>query len=113
MIIMDTDTYSAALKLSYFVAAIPMAFVILSAFLSAKQMGGTLGEGLKKIAAGSIIHTIIILTYILIEKGARGFLNEQVVGIFFFIGGTSGAAFLISGYSQMYKLAKRLKLFTV
>lgn len=105
--------YSQLLKVSYFVASIPASLVVITAYLSTKQMGGTLGEGLKKIAGGSIIHTIIVITYLFLERGARGLLDAHAIQLFFIIGGIFGSLLLIWGYTQIYHIAKRLRLFTV
>ncbi|MFC1710989.1 hypothetical protein ACFLZ1_00195 [Patescibacteria group bacterium] len=105
--------YSTAFKISYITFIIPTLLVVISATLSAKEMGGTLGRGLKKIAVGSIIHTILIMTYLLLERGNRGLLGETAVRIFFIFCGISGAVFLTIGYMQIYKIAKKLKLFSV
>jgi hypothetical protein len=105
--------YSLVFKISYLIAIIPTLMVIATAMLSAKAMGGTLGKGLKKIAVGSIVHTILIMTYILLERGNRGLLSENTVRWFFVFCGISGAAFLTAGYIQIYNIARKLKLFTV
>lgn len=105
--------YSLVFKVSYLIAIIPTLMVIATAMLSAKAMGGTLGKGLKKIAIGSIIHTILIMTYILLERGNRGLLSENTVRWFFVFLGMSGAILLTAGYIQIYKIASKLRLFTV
>jgi hypothetical protein len=109
---MDPFFYSIAFKASYLLAIIPTLLVITSAVMSIKHMGGTLGQGLKKIATGSVIHTIIIATYLLLEQGNRGILDEQMIWIFFLTSAVFGSTLLISGYIQIYKIARKLKLFT-
>lgn len=110
---MNPFLYSTVFKISFFLAIIPTLMVIISALLSVKQMGGTLGWGLKKIAVGSIIHTILIATYLLLEQGNRGIINDQAVWIFFLTSAIFGSTLLISGYLQIYKIARKLRLFTL
>lgn len=110
---MDIGSYSIVLKATYFVLLIPTILVIVSALLSAKQLGGTIGLALKKIAAGTIIDSILIVTYSFLEKGIRGVLDENQVRLFFILSGMFASILLISGYLQLYKISKRLKLFTV
>lgn len=104
--------YSNLFKISYLAIVIPTVLVIISAFLSAKAMGGTLGKGLKKIAIGTIVDTILIMTYLLLEKGFRGILDDNQIKIFFLLSGLFASTFLILGYVQVYKITKKLKLFT-
>ena len=99
-------------KTSYLVFVIPTILVLVSAVLSVQQIGGTLGDGLKKVAAGSIIHTVLIMTYLALERGFKGLLTDYYVSLFFLCGGIIGAALLVSGYVSVYKIAKKLKLLT-
>ena len=110
---MYLSNFSLLFKASYLTFIIPTILVIISAMLSAKEMGGTLGQGLKKIVFGSIIHTILIMTYFLLENGSRGLLGENAIKIFFMVSGLVGSIFLTTGYIQIYHIAKKLKLFTV
>jgi hypothetical protein len=110
---MDFDSYSIFFKASYLTTLIPTILVILSAMLSAREMGGTLGQGIKKIAAGTIVDTIVVSTYVLLERGDRGILNDDQVRTFFFLSGLFASVLLVSGYIQVYKIAKKLKLFTI
>lgn len=105
--------YSLLMKLSVLTVLITSLLVIVSAVRSVKEVGGTLGQGLKKVAGGTIIDTILIIIYMLLEAGNRGFLNDNQVRFFFLFFGVVGSTLLISGYLQIYKIAKRLKLFTV
>lgn len=109
---MFTSLYPILFKTSYLAVVIPTILVIVSAVLSARSMGGTLGGGLKKIAAGTIVHTTLIMTYILLERGDRGFLDDNQVRMFFMVGGLFASVLLILGYLQVYKIAKKLRLFT-
>ena len=61
---MDANYFSILYKTSYLFVLIPTLLIIVSAVISAKQMGGSLGEGIKKIAAGTIIHTVMILAFV-------------------------------------------------
>lgn len=110
---MDFQSYSLLFKATYFILLVPTVLVIISAFLSAQQMGGTIGYALKKIAAGTIIDSILVLTYSFLEKGLRGILDENQVRLFFLMSGLFASLLLISGYVQLYKISKKLKLFTV
>jgi hypothetical protein len=76
-------------------------------------MGGSLGEGIKKIAAGTIIHTVMILAFVFQELGFRGLLQSFQIQFFFLTCGLLGALLLITGYFQIYRIAKKLKLFTI
>ena len=110
---MYLTNFSLLFKTSYLIFIIPTILVIISAMMSAKEMGGTLGQGLKKIVFGSIIDTVLIMTYFLLENGNRGLLSGKAIKIFFMVSGLIGSTFLIIGYLQIYKVAKNLKLFTV
>ena len=92
---------------------VPTTMVIISAVASAKAMGGTLGLGLKKIAAGTIVDTIVITTYIVLQNGNRGILDDNQIRFYFIVSGLLASLLLISGYVQIYKITKKLKLFTV
>ncbi len=104
--------YPVLLKFAYASVILPSIIVFVTAILSAKAMGGTLGAGIRKISAGSITHTILIMTYILLEQGNRGILDDTTVRGFFMVTGTAGSIFLIFGYLQLYRIARKLKLFT-
>ncbi|HZZ98396.1 MAG TPA: hypothetical protein VFG51_00520 [Candidatus Saccharimonadia bacterium] len=106
-------SYSTALVVSFFAVLIPTTMVIVSAVASAKAMGGTLGQGLKKLAAGTIVETVIITTYIVLANGNRGLLDDNQIRAFFVVSGLLGSFFLIWGYAQIYTITKKLKLFTV
>ncbi len=108
-----TTIYNLAYKFGFFVVIGISLLVIRSALISAKAMGGTLGQGIKKIAAGTIAQTILIVTYFILERGSRGVLTDDQISAFFIILGTTGSMFLALGYVQIYRIAKKLKLFTV
>lgn len=110
---MEPSSFSVAYKASYLLVLIPTLLIIFSAVMSAKQMGGSLGDGIKKIAAGTIIHTIMIVSFVFQELGFKGMLQSREIQLFFLICGLLGAVLLILGYVQIYKIAKKLKLFTV
>lgn len=105
-------TYSIAFKISYLVFIIPTALVFITALLSAKEMGGSLGIGLKKIAAGSVIDTALVMTFLALERGERGVLSDSWIQGLFLAGGIIGSLLLISGFYQVYRISKKLKLFT-
>jgi hypothetical protein len=102
--------FSLIYKASYFIMAIPTILVIIIAVLSSKEMGGTLGKGLKKIALGTIVDSILIATYIFWERGAQGIIDENIMKYFFLGSGIFASVFLISGFYQIYEITKRLKL---
>lgn len=87
--------------------------VIINAVRSANALGGTLGQGLKKIAAGTIAHTILIIIYLLLERGDKGLLNDEQIRLFFMTIGLLGSLLLVIGYYQVYLISKKMKLFTV
>ncbi|MEN9327640.1 MAG: hypothetical protein RI947_448 [Candidatus Parcubacteria bacterium] len=103
--------FSFLLKLSFIAIFISSVVVIVNAILSAKALGGELGRGLKKIAAGTIAHIILIFTFFTLEKGSEGILTEEQVRLFFMITGIFGSILLMLGYFQMYRISKKLKLF--
>lgn len=109
---MDFQTYSTALKASYLIFIIPTALVFVTALLSAKEMGGTLGQGLKKIAGGSVIDTALVMTFLALERGQRGLLSDSWIQGFFLAGGMVGSLLLVAGFYQVYRISKKLKLFT-
>ena len=109
---MTPELYSTAFKASYLAFAIPTVMVVISAVLSAKQIGGTLGQGLKKIAAGSIVHTSLITAYLLLEAYSQEPLDESLIKGSFVVNGVVGSLLLILGFLQLYRVSKKLKLFT-
>ncbi len=98
-------------KSSFFVVFISSLIVVFNAVLSAKTLGGELGRGLKKITAGIIFHTILILTFLALEQNNRGMLTDDEIRMFFLFTGLSGSVFLFFGYLQIYKISRKLKLF--
>lgn len=110
---MSADIYSFFLKLAFLCMFGSSLLVIINAVRSAKELGGTLGQGIKKIAAGTISHTILIITYLLLEKGDKGLLNDDQIRLFFLFIGLFGSVLLVFGYFQIYRIARKMKLFTV
>jgi hypothetical protein len=110
---MSPTIYSLVFKLGFLAVFISSVLVIVNAVLSAKEMGGTLGQWLKKIAAGTIVDTILIFTYFLLERGSKGVLDDEQIKLFFLVVGIFGSVLLILGYVQVYRVTKKLKLFTV
>ena len=109
---MDHQAYSTALKVSYLTFIVPTVLVFVTALLSVKEMGGTLGAGLKKIGGGSVIDTALVMTFLALEQGRRGLLSDSWIQGLFLAGGIFGSVLLISGFYQVYKVAKKYKLFT-
>lgn len=110
---MSESLYSIILKLAFSSTFASTILVTVNAILSAKEMGGTLGWGIKKIAAGTIFHSIVIATFLLLERGNRGLLTDEQLTLFFVVVGLLGSFMLIVGYWEIYRIAKKLKLFTV
>lgn len=110
---MDVTYFSLFYKTSYLFVLIPTLLIIVSAIISAKQIGGSLGGGIKKIAAGTVIHTVMIVAFVFQELGFKGLLKSEQIQFFFLVCGLLGAVLLIIGYIQIYRVAKKLKLFTI
>lgn len=108
---MTPELYSLSVKLAYTAILIPTLLVIITAVMSAKEMGGRLGQGLKKIAAGTIIHAVLFVLYLWLERGNRGLLKEADTQVFLTAAGLLASLLLAFGYLQIYKITKRLKLF--
>lgn len=85
--------------------------VIINAILSAKTLGGELGKGLKKIAVGTIIYVVLFLTILLMEKNTDIFMTEEQARVYFMAVNLFGSILLISGYIQIYRVSRKLKLF--
>jgi len=105
--------YDIIIKIAFLAVIVSSILVVVHAVLSAKTMGGTLGQSLKKIAAGTIIHIILFLTYVLLERGNRGILTDNQIRLFFMLTGILGSLLLFSGFLQLYRIGKRLKLFVL
>lgn len=102
---------STPLKLSFWLILIPSFFVLLSAIISAKSLGGELGTGLKKIAAGTVSYVILYLTIIAKEYFQYETMSESNLRLFFLFVNIFGSGMLISGFYQIYRVSKRLRLF--
>jgi len=85
--------------------------LIVIAILSAKSMGGRLGMGLKKIAAGSIMHALLFSFLVMLQNGWETTLSPVELRLFFLIATIIASIILISGFNQIYKISKELKLF--
>jgi uncharacterized membrane protein len=110
---LSPELYSLILKIGFIAVFSTSLIVVVNAVRSAKAMGGTLGQGLKKVAAGTVAHSILLVTYLMLEKGDQGILTDFQIRIFFITLGSFGSILLISGYYQIYTITKRLKLFTI
>ena len=99
--------------LKFFLAAIFLCnfLVVINAIRSAKTLGGELGMGLKKIAAGTIAHVMLFISFITVEQGNRGLLTEEQMRTYFIVANFFGSILLILGYLQIYRISKKLKLF--
>lgn len=103
--------FSTPLKLSYISVLTPSVIVMITAALSARNLGGELGNGLKKIAAGTIIYVIVYITIIVKEIMPFETMTAMQMRFFFIFSNLLGSVLLIFGFRQMYKVSSRLKLF--
>lgn len=103
--------FSTPLKISYISVLAPSVIVMIAAALSARNLGGELGNGLKKVAAGTVIYVIMYITIIIKEVLPYETMTEMQMRAFFVFSNFIGSAFLIVGFRQMYKVSSRLKLF--
>ncbi len=94
----------------FFVFAVSLVLIVV-AILSAKSMGGKLGMGLKKIAAGAIMYALLFFFIFLLKSGWETSLTDSQMQIFSLSIAIVGSGFLISGFYQIYKISKELKLF--
>jgi len=85
--------------------------LIVTAVLSAKSMGGRLGMGLKKIAAGAIVHAGLFFFMLLLQYGWETILNPVQIQMLYVGVSLTGSGFLIAGFYEIYKISKELKLF--
>ncbi|MBI2029714.1 hypothetical protein HYT02_04815 [Candidatus Gottesmanbacteria bacterium] len=85
--------------------------VIFNAILSAKNLGGELGKGLKKIAAGTIFYVLLILTLLAIEFNFPLGMSQTQVRIYFIFVNICGSMLLALGFLQIYTVSKKLRLF--
>lgn len=106
-----TRLVSTPLKLSFLLVFIPSLFVIVNAVLSAKNLGGELGVGLKKVAAGTITYVILYVTILAKEVFQYETMPESQLKLFFIVVNVVASALLIWGFYQIYRVSKRLRLF--
>jgi len=85
--------------------------VVVNAIVSARTLGGQLGLGLKKIAAGTICHVVLFTTIYFIEQGYKGIFDENQIRLLFLSANFIGSVLLILGYTQIYQISKKLRLF--
>lgn len=102
---------STPLKLSFWLILIPSCVVLFSAVVSAKSLGGELGVGLKRIAAGTVSYVILYITIIVKEYFQYETMSEENLRLFFLFVNIFGSALLIWGFYQIYRVSKRLRLF--
>ena len=99
------------LRLTIGVIFICNILVVVNALLSAASLGGELGKGIKKIAAGSIFHVIFFITFLSVEHGNTGLFTEEEIRVYFILANLLGSLLLLAGYYQIYRVSKKLKLF--
>ena len=85
--------------------------VIIYAIFSAKNIGGQLGAGLKKVAAGVVCYVGLFFTLLVLESQNGVFLSPEQIRIFFLLTSMLGSILMIAGFTQIYQIGKRLKLF--
>lgn len=85
--------------------------VIINAVLSAKNLGGELGKGLKKIASGTIFYVLLILTLLAIEFNVPLSLTQTQIRVYFIFVNVCGSLLLTLGFLQIYRVSKKLRLF--
>jgi hypothetical protein len=102
---------STPLKLSFLFILIPSMFVLVSAVLSAKSLGGELGTGLKKIAAGTVCYVILYLTVLAKEVFQYETMPVDQLRVFFIVVNIVASSMLVLGFVQIYRVSKRLRLF--
>ena len=111
MNLIDFFAYPLALRFALVVVIISSVAVTLSAILSAKSLGGRLGLGLKKIAAGSIMHAELFIMLMMFDRGWDTILTPSHLRLFVTTVAIAGSVLLIAGFIQIYKVSKELKLF--
>jgi len=102
---------STPLKLSFWLILLPSFFVLFSAILSAKSLGGELGVGLKKIAAGTVSYVILYVIIIAKEYFEYDTMSDDNLRLFFLFINIFASGLLIWGFYQIYRVSKRLRLF--
>lgn len=107
----EVFAYPLALKGALFMVFSSSLLLIVIAILSAKSLGGRLGHGLKKIAAGAILNAAMFVLLLLLDQGWETVLNSEYLRIFFIVITVFATALLIWGFYQIYKISKELKLF--
>lgn len=80
--------------------------IIINAVVLVKDLGGALGSGLVKVASGTIMHIILMLTFVLLEKGFQGMLSPSQVKLFYMFFGTLGTSLLVAGYYHIYQITR-------
>lgn len=103
--------YPTMLMTTVYILLSSSVVLIVIAILSAKSMGGRLGMGLKKIAAGSIMHALLFSLLVMLQNGWETTLSPVELRLFFLIATIVASVILISGFNQIYKISKELKLF--
>ena len=107
----NTFAFPTLLMSTVYVLLSSSIVLIVIAILSAKSMGGRLGMGLKKIAAGSIMHALLFSFLVMLQNGWETTFSPVELRMFFLIASIVASIILISGFRQIYKISKELKLF--
>lgn len=107
----NLDLWTMLLKIAVVVIFGSSILVVINAILSAKTLGGPLGKGLKKIAAGTITYVILFLTILIIQNQGEQILIQDSSRLYFMAVNIFGSLLLISGYIQIYRTSKKLNLF--
>lgn len=106
-----TTLWSTLLTILIYLEIICSILVIVNAIISAKTLGGELGKGLKKIAAGTIFYVMLFLTLLALETDVQLALSPELTRIYFIFVNIAGSALLISGFLQIRRVSKKLHLF--
>ena len=110
-ILLAPTLWSAGFKIFLGLVLVSGIATIVNAFLSAKTLGGELGAGLKKVAAGTISYIILFAVLVIYENRNTDWSTAGQMKFSFLFINTVGSLLLNAGYWQIYRISKKLKLF--
>ncbi|OGK16919.1 hypothetical protein A3H80_02630 [Candidatus Roizmanbacteria bacterium RIFCSPLOWO2_02_FULL_37_19] len=108
---MSAFAYPFLLKIFLSIVFATGFLAVVYAILSSKSVGGKLGQGLKKVAAGAIFHILLLIILLIIELKQSTVIPVEDLRIFFIGTNIFGSVLLILGFIQIYRIGKELKLF--
>lgn len=108
---MSAFAYPNLLKIFLAIVFATGFLAVIYAILSSKTVGGKLGQGLKKVAAGAIFHIFLLITLLILEGKQTTVISINDLRLFFIATNIFGSILLILGFIQIYKIGKELKLF--